>query len=105
MSAPISAGEVKIVSDAARRINDSNDFARLVGLAGRAQIVLIGEASHGTHEFYARRAQLTRQLIEDHAFRIVSLEADWPDTLRVHRYVSGRTEERDATEALGDFRR
>jgi erythromycin esterase-like protein len=101
----VSPREIKILRDAAQRISDTKDFAVLVSLAGRAKIVLIGEASHGTHDFYATRAQLTQQLIEEHGFRIVSLEADWPDTLRVHRYVTGRVEERDAAEALGDFRR
>jgi erythromycin esterase-like protein len=74
-------------------------------LAGRAQLVLIGEASHGTQEFYSTRAELTKRLIVDHGFRIVALEADWPDMLRVHRYVIGRVKERDASEALADFRR
>jgi erythromycin esterase-like protein len=105
MSAAASRREIEILSEAAHSISDSDDVAQLVSLAGRAQIVLIGEASHGTHDFYATRARLTQRLIEDHGFRIVSLEADWPDTLRVHRYVTGRINERDAAEALGDFRR
>lgn len=50
--------------------------------------MLIGEASHGTHEFYATRAELTQRLIAEKGFRIVALEADWPDTLRVQRYVA-----------------
>ena len=53
--------------------------------AARASIVLIGEASHGTCDFYAMRADLTRRLIADHGFCAVTLEADWPDTFRGYR--------------------
>eukprot|EP00897_Mesotaenium_endlicherianum_P005965 jgi/Mesen1/5397/ME000268S04601 len=54
-----------------------------------ARIVLIGEASHGTHEFYSERAKITRRLIEEQGFNVVLAEADWPDAIRVHRYVRG----------------
>jgi len=93
------------ITDAAHRISATADYDDLIELAGPAGFVLIGEASHGTHEFYARRAELTRRLIAEKNFRIVALEADWPDMLRVHRYVAGRAEERNAAEALSDFRR
>jgi erythromycin esterase-like protein len=94
-----------IVAEAARVVSRSTDYDHLVDLAGSAQLVLIGEASHGTQDFYATRARLTRQLIEDKGFRIVALEADWPDMLRVHRYITGDTPEPDAATALADFRR
>jgi len=81
------------------------DFDRLIDQAGNAQVVLIGEASHGTEDFYATRASLTRRLIEEKGFRVLALEADWPDMLRVHRYVTGRAAEPNAAAALGDFRR
>ena len=77
----------------------------LVERAGGADIVLIGEASHGTHEFHEFRAGLTRRLIEEAGFRVVALEADWPDALRVHAYASGRGNDRSAEIALRDFRR
>jgi len=93
------------VAEAARSVSRAPDYDHLIELAGNAQVVLIGEASHGTHEFYATRARLTRQLIEDKGFRLVTLEADWPDALRVHRYVTGDALEPDAATALGDFRR
>src|SRR5438105_11849867 len=97
--------EAAVVAGAARALTTNVDYDSLVGMAGEAQCVLIGEASHGTDEFYATRAALTRRLIEAHGFRAVVLEADWPDTLRVHRYVTGRVKEHDAAAALGDFRR
>jgi len=97
--------EAGIVAKAAHRISTAADYDRMIELAGEAQFVLIGEASHGTHDFYATRAELTRRLIEEKGFRLVVLESDWPDMLRVHRYVTGRVHERGAAEALGDFRR
>ena len=72
---------------------------------GDATCVLIGEGSHGTHEFYALRAALTRRLIVERGFQAVAIEADWADAERVHRYVNGRASERDAVEALAGFRR
>jgi len=92
-----------VIAPAAKRL-DAN-LQELTDRIGEASIVLIGEASHGTHEFYAVREQLTRCLIADHRFRIVALEADWPDALRAHRYVTGRSDDRSASEALGGFRR
>ena len=67
----------------------------LFDLVGDAQLVLIGEASHGTSEFYAARAQITRRLIEDRGFGAVAAEADWPDAYRVNRYVAWRRGRRD----------
>ena len=52
-----------------------------------AHFVLIGEASHGTHEFYRDRADITRLLIAEKGFNAVAVEADWPDAYRVNRYV------------------
>jgi erythromycin esterase-like protein len=95
--------EAAIVREIARPTADGYDA--LVKTAGQANCVLIGEASHGTHEFYATRAELTRRLIVEHGFRAVAVEADWPDSFRVHRFVTGRGDDQTATEALSDFRR
>src|SRR3954453_1140832 len=97
--------DARIVARAARPIASPADYDALVERAGLAQVVLIGEASHGTHEFYATRAALTRRLIEEHGFRAVAVEADWPDSFRLHRFVTGRSDDQSAVEALGDFRR
>ena len=59
----------------------------LVELVGGGRLVLIGEATHGTHEFYALRAELTRLLIAERGFNLVALEADWPDAYRINRFV------------------
>src|SRR5690606_6731772 len=57
---------------------------------GGAKVVLLGEATHGTSEFYRARAALTRRLIERHGFNIVAVEADWPDSVRIDRHVRHR---------------
>jgi erythromycin esterase-like protein len=74
-------------------------------LIGNSRFVLIGEASHGTHEFYHTRAELTKWLIQKKGFTAIAVEADWPDAHRVNRYVQGRGEDQYAVQALEDFRR
>jgi erythromycin esterase-like protein len=94
------------IRDAAHPITGSaDDYDLLLELIGDAQVVLLGEASHGTHEFYHERARITRRLIEEEGFAAVAVEADWPDAYRVNRWVRGRSDDRDAFEALGDFER
>jgi erythromycin esterase-like protein/predicted phosphoribosyltransferase len=77
----------------------------LFELVGDARIVLIGEASHGTHEFYAARAELTRRLIEANGFLAIAVEADWPDAYRVNRFVHDGGADRTADQALSGFQR
>jgi erythromycin esterase-like protein len=73
--------------------------------AADKRFVLIGEASHGTHEFYDLRAELTKRLISEHHFAAVAAEADWPDAYRVNRHVRGTGGDDGADEALAGFRR
>jgi erythromycin esterase-like protein len=81
------------------------DYDSLVARAAGASRVLIGEASHGTHEFYRERAEITKRLIVEQGVTAVAVEADWPDAYRVNRFVRGVGDDADAEEALGDFRR
>ncbi len=81
------------------------DFDPVLELVGDARFALIGEASHGTHEFYRIRAEITKRLIREKGFTSVAVEADWPDAYRVNRYVQGRGTDEDAEEALEGFRR
>lgn len=74
-------------------------------LIGDARIVLIGESSHGTQEFYRARAEITKWLIEEKGFCAVAAEADWPDAYRVNRYVRGQGADTTAKEALRGFER
>jgi len=83
----------------------SDDYDGLMDLVGDRRFVLIGEASHGTHEFYRERARITRRLIDELGFSAVAVEADWPDAYRVNRYVMGLSHDVDANAALSDFRR
>lgn len=95
--------DAAVIREVARPVAEG--YEALLQSAATAQCVLIGEASHGTHEFYSTRAELTRCLITEHGFRAVAVEADWPDSFRVHRFVTGRSEDKNANEALSDFRR
>jgi erythromycin esterase-like protein len=83
----------------------SHDYDRLLALIGDARVVLIGEASHGTHEFYEERARITRRLIEEKGFTAVGVEADWPDAYRVNRFIRGAGDDDSALAALGGFER
>jgi erythromycin esterase-like protein/predicted phosphoribosyltransferase len=74
-------------------------------IVGDARIVLIGESSHGTHEFYQARAEITKWLIEEKGFCAVAAEADWPDAYRVNRYVRGHGDDASADQALSGFER
>jgi erythromycin esterase-like protein/predicted phosphoribosyltransferase len=81
------------------------DHDPLLERLGAAKIMLLGEATHGTHEFYRERAAITRRLIEEHGFNAVAVEADWPDANRVNRFVRAESDDADAEVALGDFER
>jgi erythromycin esterase-like protein len=81
------------------------DYDPLLDLVADCQFVLLGEASHGTHEFYKARAEITKRLITEKDFNIIALEADWPDALRVHRYIRGQSKDPSALLALEDFHR
>jgi erythromycin esterase-like protein len=81
------------------------DFDPLLALVGDSRFVLIGEASHGTHEFYRIRAEITKRLIREKGFSAIAVEADWPDAYRVNRYVQGRGSDTDASQALDGFKR
>jgi erythromycin esterase-like protein len=77
----------------------------LLEAIGDSRLVLIGEATHGTHEFYRTRAELTKASISTKGFNLVAVEADWPDAYRVNRWVRHAAAETDATAALDDFTR
>src|SRR5437899_3349503 len=81
------------------------DYEPLLALIGNARFVLLGEASHGTHEFYRERAQITKRLIQEKGFTAVAVEADWPDAYRVNRYGRGVSDDTESVEALANFKR
>jgi erythromycin esterase-like protein len=84
--------------------DESCDYDDLLDTVGDARVVLIGEATHGTHEFYRVRAEITKRLLAEKEFTAVCIEGDWPDAYRVNRYVRGTSDE-DALDALAGFKR
>lgn len=94
-----------LLQHVAQPFGSTRDFDALLGRMGQAQIVLLGEATHGTHEFYQLRAELTQRLITEHGFTIVAVEADWPDAYRVHCFVQGTGGDTTPESALGNFER
>ena len=84
---------------------DAADLDPLLDRIGEARYVLLGEASHGTHEYYLWRARISRRLIEEKGFRFIAVEGDWPDCYRVNRYVQGEPGDATAEEALRAFSR
>lgn len=94
-----------LLREAAERLPDLEDpaFARLFDRFADARVVLLGEATHGTSEFYRARAAITRSLIERHGFTIVAVEADWPDAAAIDRYVRHKAPAADTTPAFRRF--
>lgn len=80
------------------------DYEQLLEMAHEKRYVLLGEATHGTREFYQTRADITRQLIEHCGFDAVAIEGDWPDVWRINRYVQAESAD-TAAQALDDFER
>lgn len=96
----------QVLRESAHRLTGAErDYDPLLRLIGDARIVLLGEASHGTHEFYRERARISRRLIEEQGFTAVAVEADWPDAYRVNRWVRGASADEGAVQALDDFER
>src|SRR5579864_2106376 len=95
-----------LVDDAAHPLSGAaRDYDPLLELIGDAPLVLLGEATHGTHEFYRERAQITKRLILEKGFTGVAVEADWPYAYRVNRYVRGQGSDTEAIDALAGFQR
>ncbi|EIW64831.1 uncharacterized protein TRAVEDRAFT_42244 [Trametes versicolor FP-101664 SS1] len=87
----------------------SSSYDPIIDAIGDAQVVLIGDGSHGTYEFYAHRANLTKRLIGEKGFTAVAVEADWPDALRINSYIHGGalgdSKIKNARDALAEFER
>jgi len=105
MRAAVDAQVVDAVRSAALPLDEDDAHRALLDLIGDAHFVLLGEASHGTHEFYRERARITQRLIAQKGFNAVAIEGDWPDTYRVNRFVRGLGDDPFAIDALAGFRR
>ena len=82
---------------------EDDEFGRFFERFGEARVVLLGEATHGTSEFYRARAAISRALIERHAFNIIAVEADWPDAARIDRFVRHKSHPPSDQQAFGRF--
>src|SRR5262245_65028724 len=90
----------------ARPLRRPADLGPLLRRIGDARCVLLGEASHGTHEYYTWRAEISKRLIREKGFSFIAVEGDWPDCYRVCRFVKGRQGAgTNALEVLGAFER
>ncbi|WP_133137941.1 erythromycin esterase family protein [Legionella rowbothamii] len=96
---------IEVINEAALPLEKPTDCSSLMEQIGDARFVMIGEASHGTHEFYQTRIEITQKLIQKKGFMAVAIEGDWPDAHRVYRYIQGRSDVDDNKSALGDFKR
>jgi erythromycin esterase-like protein len=109
MEVPMTAADedtIRLLAERARPLGGHYpDYDPLLDAIGDARVVLLGESSHGTHDFYHERARITRRLIEERGFTAVAVEADWPDAYRVNRFVRGAGEDASASEALSGFER
>ncbi len=87
-------------------LDSPNDLSPLIERAASARLVLLGESTHGTSEFYAWRADISKRLIREKGFRFIAVEGDWADLYRLNRYVKGLPgAEKDARGIMGSFRR
>jgi erythromycin esterase-like protein len=100
------AGELAEIRALARPLTQTGDLDGLVDAVGGARVVCLGEASHGTHQYYAWRAALSRRLVEERGFTWIGVEGDWPDCWRINRWVRGHDEQDlTATGLLAGFER
>jgi erythromycin esterase-like protein len=96
---------IEALRNEAQLIQPDENFERLLEHIKDASVVLLGEATHGTREFYGMRAEISKRLITEKGFDAIAVEADWPDALRASRYVQLASGDKTADEALGGFQR
>src|SRR6478672_6181120 len=89
VESPVSNTLLARVRDLGMPLHEPSDLDPLMQRIGDARFVLLGEASHGTHEYYSWRAELSKRLITEKGFSFIAVEGDWPDCYRVNRYVKG----------------
>ncbi|SDL58979.1 hypothetical protein SAMN04487898_12132 [Pedobacter sp. ok626] len=82
-------GILNSINQHAQPLKNVKDLQPLLDRIGDAKIVMLGEASHGTHEYYTWRAQLSKKLIEEKGFNFIAVEGDWPDCYRLNRFIKG----------------
>ena len=71
------------------RLTSANDLDALLEDIGDRSVVMLGEASHGTHEYYTWRTAISKRLIQEKNFSFIAVEGDWPDCYKINRYIKG----------------
>jgi len=94
-----------IINNASLLTDGSIDYKLFDEQFNKASIVLLGEASHGTSEFYKIRAKISQKLITDYGFNAVAIEGDWPDVYQINRYVQGITPRNTLNKVFSHFKR
>ena len=89
----------------AHPLEQNSDLDPLITMIGDARIVMLGEASHGTHEYYEWRAEISKRLIQEKGFNFIAVEGDWPDCFEISRYVKGHGPNRRSRDVLSIFNR
>src|SRR5689334_18339220 len=105
MSAKAEQEAIQLLSKAARPLNGAHSFDPLMERIGNARVVMLGEASHGTHEFYTMRNAITRRLIKEKGFNFIAVEGDWPDCYRINRFIKHYEDHKDPLRVLTQFHR
>lgn len=93
------------IREMAYRIRPNDPLDALIERIGDARFVLLGEASHGTHEYYTLRSRITQRLVREKGFRFIAVEGDWPDCYEVNRYIKGWSDDATALDVLRRFDR
>lgn len=97
---------IELLKQTSSPLKKPKDLDPLINYIGDAKYVLLGEASHGTHEYYTWRAKITQRLIKEKGFSFVGVEGDWPDCYRLNRYTKGYSNsEKDIYDVLNEFKR
>src|SRR5437868_13252298 len=105
LSEPPARDSVEQLRRLALPLDTDRDLDPLMRRIGEPRFVLLGEASHGTHEFYSWRARLSRRLLEEKGFSFIAVEGDWPDFESLDRYVKASSDDRSARAVLSRFER
>jgi erythromycin esterase len=96
---------IRSIQEKSLPLESTTDLDPLIQKIGDARIVMLGEASHGTHDYYTWRAQITKRLIKEKGFNFIAVEGDWPDCYKVNRYIKQYTEHTTAFDVLHTFNR
>ena len=91
---------VQLIQMNSHIVDAMHDLHPLIEEAGKARIVMLGEASHGTHEYYTWRSYISRKLITEKGFNFIAVEGDWPDCYKINEYIKGESEEKRAVNVL-----